>query len=39
VDGTFKIVIEKELDWKNIVEAHELMESNKTKGKIVCTIP
>lgn len=39
IDGSFKIVVEKELDWSNIVEGHELMESNQTKGKIVCTIP
>jgi NADPH:quinone reductase-like Zn-dependent oxidoreductase len=37
-DGRFKILIEKELDWEKIVEAHELMESNATKGKIICTI-
>lgn len=38
-DGTFKIVIEKVMNWKDIVEAHQLMESNKTKGKIVMIIP
>ena len=38
-DGTFKIVIEKVMDWEDIVEAHQLMESNKTKGKIVMIIP
>jgi NADPH:quinone reductase-like Zn-dependent oxidoreductase len=37
-DGRFKILIEKVLDWEKIVEAHELMESNATKGKIICTI-
>jgi putative PIG3 family NAD(P)H quinone oxidoreductase len=38
-DGSFKILVEKEMDWKNIIEAHQLMEKNVTKGKIVCTIP
>jgi NADPH:quinone reductase-like Zn-dependent oxidoreductase len=38
-DGTYKIHIEREMDWGRIVEAHELMESNATKGKIICTIP
>ena len=38
-DGTFKIVIEKVMNWEDIVEAHHLMESNKTKGKIVMIIP
>lgn len=37
-DGTFKIVIEKVMNWENIIEAHQLMESNKTKGKIVMVI-
>jgi len=37
-DGTFKVIIEKVLDWKDIREAHELMESNQTKGKIICTV-
>lgn len=37
-DGTFKVPIEKVFDWTDIIKAHELMESNKTKGKIICTI-
>ncbi|KAF2158062.1 NADPH2:quinone reductase [Myriangium duriaei CBS 260.36] len=37
-DGSFKIHIEKVFDWSDIVEAHKLMESNKTKGKLICTI-
>ena len=37
-DGTFKIVIDKLLPWTEIVDAHKLMESNTTKGKIICTI-
>jgi NADPH:quinone reductase-like Zn-dependent oxidoreductase len=37
-DKSFKVLIEKVMDWTQIVEAHQLMESNKTKGKIICTI-
>ena len=36
--GTFKVLIEKVFPWEEIVEAHKLMESNKTKGKLICTI-
>ena len=37
-DARMKVFIEKVLPWERVVEAHELMESNKTKGKIICTI-
>jgi NADPH:quinone reductase-like Zn-dependent oxidoreductase len=37
-DGTFKVIIEKVFPWEKIQEAHELMESNKTKGKIICKV-
>ncbi|KAH8685736.1 hypothetical protein BGZ60DRAFT_466420 [Tricladium varicosporioides] len=37
-DGTFKIYIDKVLPWEQVVEAHELMEKNTSKGKIICTI-
>jgi NADPH:quinone reductase-like Zn-dependent oxidoreductase len=37
-DGTFKVHIEAVMDWTDIIKAHELMESNKTKGKIICKI-
>ena len=37
-DGSFKVFVEKVFDWEDIVKAQELMESNKTKGKIVCKI-
>jgi len=37
-DGTFKIFVDKVLPWEQIIEAHELMEKNTTKGKIICTI-
>jgi len=38
IDGRFKVPIEKVFPWDRIVEAHKLMESNKTRGKIICTI-
>lgn len=38
-DGSFKIFVEKVFPWEEIKKAHELMESNQTKGKLICTIP
>ena len=38
VEGCYKVFIEKVLPWEQIVDAHKLMESNQTKGKIICTI-
>ncbi|KAF2795327.1 putative quinone oxidoreductase [Melanomma pulvis-pyrius CBS 109.77] len=37
-DGRFKLLIDKVLPWENIQEAHKLLEDNKTKGKVICTI-
>ena len=37
-DGNFKIFIEKVFPFEEIVDAHKLMESNQTKGKIICVI-
>jgi len=37
-DGTFKVPIEKVFPWEKIIDAQKLMESNQTKGKIICTI-
>jgi len=37
-DGTFKIFVDKVLPWERVVEAHQLLEKNVTKGKIICTI-
>ena len=36
--GEFKHFVEKAFPWEQVVEAHQLMETNKTKGKIICTI-
>ena len=38
IDGTFKVLVEKVFTWEEIVKAHEFMESNQSKGKIICTI-
>lgn len=38
VDGSFKVFVEKVVQWDEIFEAHKLMESNKTKGKIICLV-
>jgi NADPH:quinone reductase-like Zn-dependent oxidoreductase len=34
----FKVFVEKVFKFDDVVEAHKLMESNQTKGKIICTI-
>ncbi|KAH0613622.1 uncharacterized protein H6S33_005508 [Morchella sextelata] len=36
--GKYKLFIDKTYNWKNIAEAHKHMESNKTQGKIICTV-
>ena len=36
--GALKVKIDTVLPWEEIVKAHELMESNKITGKIICTI-
>lgn len=36
--GAYKLFIDKEFDWKDIVKAHETMERNETKGKIVVKV-
>lgn len=38
VDGRFKHVVERAVPWERVREAHELMESNRVKGKVVCVI-
>lgn len=38
IDGSFKVIIEKVFKWDDIQEAHKLLESNQTKGKLICTI-
>ena len=38
-DKSFKVFVEKVFKWEDIQDAHRLMESNQTKGKLICTIP
>ncbi|WPB04471.1 uncharacterized protein RHO25_009117 [Cercospora beticola] len=38
VSGVYKSPIDKVLSWKDIQEAHEMLEGNKTKGKLVCVV-
>jgi len=37
-DGRLKSIIEKVYPWEQIQDAHRQMESNQTKGKLICTI-
>ncbi|KAB8071861.1 quinone oxidoreductase putative [Aspergillus leporis] len=37
-DGTFKVFVEKVFPFTEIVEAHKLLESNQTRGKLACVI-
>ncbi|KAF2753829.1 putative quinone oxidoreductase [Pseudovirgaria hyperparasitica] len=37
-DKRFKVFVEKVFKWEDVIDAHKLMESNQTKGKIICTI-
>lgn len=37
-DKSFKIPVEKVFKWEDVIDAQKLMESNNTKGKIICTI-
>jgi NADPH2:quinone reductase len=37
-NGKFKVFIEKVFSMEQIREAHELLESNKTKGKLICQV-
>lgn len=36
--GDFKVLVDKVLPWEEIKEAHEYMETDKSRGKIICTI-
>jgi NADPH:quinone reductase-like Zn-dependent oxidoreductase len=38
VNGIFNVLIEREFSWNDIQEAHALMESNQSKGKIICKV-
>ena len=38
IDGRFKNIVEKVFKMEEIQKAHALLESNQTKGKIICTV-
>jgi NADPH2:quinone reductase len=38
MDGTFKVFVEKVFPFTEIVEAHKLLESNQTRGRLACVI-
>jgi NADPH:quinone reductase-like Zn-dependent oxidoreductase len=37
-DGSLKLFVDKVLPWEEVQEAHRLLETNRTKGKVICTI-
>lgn len=37
-EGKLKVFVEKVFSWKDIREAHEQMERNLTKGKLICVV-
>ena len=37
-EGTFKVPIERVFAWEEVRQAHELMETNRTMGKIICKV-
>ena len=37
-NGDYKLFIDKEFNWTDIVDAHRTMESNQTMGKIVVKV-
>lgn len=37
-NGTFRVFVEKTFPFEQIAKAHELLETNSTKGKVICTV-
>jgi NADPH2:quinone reductase len=37
-DGSFKVLVERVFPFERIADAHRLLESNQTKGKVICTV-
>jgi len=37
-NGTFKPIVSKIFDWKDVAEAHKMMENNENIGKIILKI-
>jgi NADPH:quinone reductase-like Zn-dependent oxidoreductase len=38
VDGSLNVPIERVFDWRDVQQAHALMQSNAIKGKVVCRV-
>jgi len=38
IDGRFKVIVEKVFKMEDIQEAHKLLASNQTMGKLICTV-
>ncbi|KIX06085.1 uncharacterized protein Z518_04059 [Rhinocladiella mackenziei CBS 650.93] len=38
IDGSFKVIVERVFKMDDIQEAHKLLESNQTMGKLICTV-
>ncbi|CED84718.1 quinone oxidoreductase [Phaffia rhodozyma] len=38
-DGELQSIVNKELDWSKVIEAHEMLDANQNIGKIILTIP
>jgi NADPH:quinone reductase-like Zn-dependent oxidoreductase len=36
--GRYKVYLEKVFPWEKVYEAHQLLESNTTKGKVICKV-
>ncbi|KAH7026167.1 zinc-binding dehydrogenase [Microdochium trichocladiopsis] len=36
--GKLKVLVDSVFDWEDVIKAHKLMEENKSRGKIICTI-
>lgn len=36
--GKFRVPIERVFSWKDVIQAHQLMEANVSKGKIICMV-
>ncbi|KAI1389771.1 quinone oxidoreductase putative [Hypoxylon trugodes] len=39
IDGKLKVFVDTILPMDDVIKAHQLMEENKTTGKIICTVP
>lgn len=38
ISGEYKAVLERTMSWRDVGEAHKILEENRTRGKIVCLV-